>query len=396
MSLPTSFDMEDENAPLDQQEDETDLASEELGDLNSAVLYNTDWTVGTILDQMRRNLIRVNPQFQRRNAWDEVRKSRLIESLMLGLPVPNIVLAEAHDENGRHFLVIDGKQRLLSIADFQSQDNPLTLRDLTISRELEGFNYERIQSDVFLAKKLPAYENQPIRTIVIRNWPSERFLYTIFYRLNSGSLPLSPQELRKALHPGKFLDYLEEYISRSNLLSGLFSMQAPDRRMRDAELVLRFIAFDLFYPEKYGSSFKNFMDNAVKYFNDDWNNRQQEADRCLSRLETAVTNTVIVFGERDAFKKWNGSTYERRVNRAVFDAVARYFCEDGLRDVLQEKKEDIQSEFKRICAEDENFRRSIEQTTKTPIATATRIDSWGLALSAILGREFTPPTRRLK
>lgn len=385
---------EEEFAPRDQQEDETDLFSEETGDLNQSVLFNTDWTVGTIIDQIKKGNISLDPQFQRRNAWDSGRKSRLIESLMLGLPVPNIVLAEVKGHKGK-FIVIDGKQRLLSIMEFCDENNPLPLSELTLRQNLEGKTRDDIEADPALAPALTEFDNQSIRTIVIRNWPSEKFLYVIFYRLNSGSLPLSPQELRKALHPGEFLDYLEKYLENGGGVAKVLPQGTLDRRMRDSELALRYVAFELFYPEKYGSSFKAFLDDAVKYFNSDWKSKIVELDKVLKKQDRAVDAALAVFGPRDVFRKWNGTTFEKRINRAVFDVICRYFDDDATINAAKAKKEAVADGFKTLCEGNDEFRRSIEQTTKTPLATETRMRLWGETLAKIIGKQFDKASVRL-
>lgn len=81
------------------------------------VVYSRDWTIATIINQIEQKNIDLNPKFQRRNAWDDTRRSMLIESLVTGLPVPEIVLAE-DPKKRKAFIVIDGKQRLLTIAGF--------------------------------------------------------------------------------------------------------------------------------------------------------------------------------------------------------------------------------------------------------------------------------------
>src|SRR5688572_31805505 len=101
----------------DVTESEDDLEAIDPSILGQAVVFGTDWTAATLIDQLRRGNIKLDPIFQRRDAWDSKRKSRFIESIVLGLPIPQIVLAEARDDRGS-FLVIDGKQRLLSLQQF--------------------------------------------------------------------------------------------------------------------------------------------------------------------------------------------------------------------------------------------------------------------------------------
>ena len=255
---PDSF---QEFAPIDQQEEESDLPKEKMGDPSQSVLFNTDWTVSTIVQQIERGNIKLNPDFQRRSAWDIKRRSHLIESLVIGLPIPNIVLAESKEFRGQ-FMVIDGKQRLSTMYDFISDksENGFALKGLTIRDDLNDVDFKGLT--VAYPQDSNFLENAPIRTVVIRNWPTEYFLYVIFDRLNSGSLPLSPQELRRALQPGPFLNELDEYLSKSAAAKGALGWSVPDRRMRDSELVLRYVAFERSYP-KYDGDFKEFLDEPV-------------------------------------------------------------------------------------------------------------------------------------
>jgi hypothetical protein len=102
------MDNEETLIPDDQQEDENDISSPIS--FKDAVVLNADWTIETIHLQINKGNIDLQPGFQRRVAWNDVRKSRLLESIIVGMPVPNIVLAENKDHRGR-FIVIDGKQR---------------------------------------------------------------------------------------------------------------------------------------------------------------------------------------------------------------------------------------------------------------------------------------------
>jgi uncharacterized protein with ParB-like and HNH nuclease domain len=199
--------------PQDQQEDADDLWSEERPTQFSAVVTATDWTTQTILSQLHKGNIELNPNFQRRDAWKAPRKSQFIESLLLGIPVPQLVLAERKEKRGS-YIVIDGKQRLLSLSQFTSTDESrfrsFRLTALHIRHELNGKSFHDLETDVELEDALTSFENQTIRTVVIRNWDNESFLYEVFLRLNTGSVQLSPQELRQALHPGPFSSFVDE------------------------------------------------------------------------------------------------------------------------------------------------------------------------------------------
>ncbi len=105
--------------------------------LGQAVVFGTDWTAATLIDQLRRGNIKLDPIFQRRDAWNPERKSRFIESIVLGLPVPQIVLAEDKSDRGS-FLVIDGKQRLLSLQQFAGITNDPTQSALALQKRTKA------------------------------------------------------------------------------------------------------------------------------------------------------------------------------------------------------------------------------------------------------------------
>lgn len=119
--------------------------------VSKAVLWSTDWTIETIFSQLTKGNIELNPEFQRREAWNDEKKSLFIESILIGLPIPQIVLAERKDRPGS-YLVIDGKQRLLTLRKFcaNSKDKafiPFGLKGLTIRSDLNGSTLEDLNSN---------------------------------------------------------------------------------------------------------------------------------------------------------------------------------------------------------------------------------------------------------
>jgi hypothetical protein len=111
--------MENEDIFIEEEgeESESDLGKQDASFYSRAVIWGTDWTAETIISQLRKKNIDLSPQFQRRDAWSNSKKSKFIESLILGMPVPPIILAERKDKKNS-YIVIDGKQRLLSIMQF--------------------------------------------------------------------------------------------------------------------------------------------------------------------------------------------------------------------------------------------------------------------------------------
>ncbi len=383
-------DYQDEEALI--QEDASALLA---GKNYDAVVTATDWTVETLISQLKKGNIKLDPSFQRRDAWTAKRKSEFIESLFLGLPVPQVVLAESKDRKGS-YIVLDGKQRLLTLRQFSatSQDpefKQLRLSGLALRPDLNNLSMVDAVQNFTIEDDLRFFENQTIRTVVLRNWPSEDYLYLVFLRLNSGSLPLSPQELRQVVSPGRFTNFATTFTSNSASVMGLFnSNQEPDFRMRDVELSIRYFGL-VNYLEGYTGNLKLFLDETSQKLNDEWNNLEKEVIKQGLELENAIEFTWKVFSD-DAFRKWNGKNFERRFNRAVFDVMVYFFREKDIRTKAIEKNQAVIDAFKKLCDESSSFRTSIETTTKSIGALSTRLELWGQTLARILNIEIATPT----
>jgi hypothetical protein len=371
----------DEAIPYDQQEDEGDFSGPIS--FKDAVVVNTDWTIETINLQINKGNIDLQPGFQRRIAWDDVRKSRLIESIIVSVPVPNIVLAENQTYRGK-FIVIDGKQRLVSINEFL--EGRFSLKGLDIRRDLINKDINSIPQD-----DRDYLENATLRTSLIRNWRDQNFLYTIFFRLNSGSLPLSPQELRRAMFGGHLLSAIDTFLIGSNNFQRLFGRDL-DRRMRDSELVLRFIAFEL-AATSYRGDFRGFLDAITSHFESNWMNEVARAQFCFERLDLALGFCFELFGN-NAFKKWVGDSYERVINRAIFDCLTRFFSDEDIVIAARQNQQQVILAYQDLCL-NADFRSSIEKTTKSMTSFKTRINMWGSALAACLTKQYNSQTMRI-
>lgn len=384
---------DEDDSPTEQQEGLEDLG--EAGHRYEAVINQADWTVETIIQQINKGNIELNPDFQRREAWRAARKSQYIESLIINVPVPQIVLAERRDKRGT-FIVIDGKQRLLALKQFYAnpkeklnkQFKPYKLSDLTIRTDLNGLDINALSTELEHETDYNALSNSTIRTAVIRNWDDENFLYTVFLRLNTGSVPLSPQELRQALHPGEFVKFVDTYSAASKQIHDILGISGPDPRMRDAELVIRYFAFRNFL-QTYTGNLKPLLDKTAKHFNKAWLSEQPTIQSQKRDFEEAITSTTKIFPGKHAFRKWNGKTYEKSLNRAVFDIMMYYFSDDAARKAAVQKSDAVQAAFKNKCLE-EAFKSSIEGTTKSIEAIYTRLREWGEALASV-GVPVQPP-----
>lgn len=368
----------------------------ELEEIAGIVVAGTDWTTATILDQLVRENIQLNPRFQRRDAWNITRKSRFIESIILGFPIPQIVLASNEKERGK-FIVLDGKQRLLTILQFygrsETPNNNFALKDLEFRPDLNGCTHNKLENDLRFSDLLIPLDNQTIRTTLIRNWQTENFLYKIFLRLNVENTPLSPQELRQALHPGDFINFLDDYSIKSPALRKILKSKNPDFRMRDVELLLRYVAFHYFL-STYRSNLKAFLDKTCETLNKNWKIQADDVRHTVVQFDKAVETTISIFGEKNFSRMWlsNSNTYRVQFNRAILDVMVFYFSDDIIRNAAEKNKMAVENAFKELCSLPQNgFREAVEGTTKNIRETYTRFSLWGKALSDVLDIKFNVP-----
>jgi hypothetical protein len=308
--------------------------------------------------------------------------------------VPQIILAEEKGKKGS-FVVIDGKQRLLTLRQFSARPEgddfeQLRLTGLSDQPELNGLTYTALQQDEQFAGKLNIFDNQTIRTVVIRSWKDERYLYSVFLRINTGSVQLSPQELRQALHPGPFSDFIDDVSVDHIGVKRLLKLRDPDFRMRDVELVLRYFAY-LNFAHEYDGDLKQFLDNTTKNMNGDWLHMAGRLHEQAIELDNALTRVREIFNDRNEVRKWNGRMYEKRINRAVFDIMSYYFSDPQIREASKGREKRIEDEFKRLCEVDRPFLASIEQTTKSREANRVRFSTWARVLSKVLERGVESP-----
>ena len=358
----------------DGEENEEEL-NIDLSKFNQAGIWGTDWTTETMARQLEKGNIDLNPSFQRRDAWSEQEKSRLIESLMLGFPVPPIILAE-NKQKKNSYLVIDGKQRLLSIRRFYSNVSEkefkaknlkekdafkqLKLKGLDILKDFNGKTYSQMQ--VENTEYINNLDNQSIRTIVIKNWPDEAFLYTVFLRLNTGSKKLSPQELRQALKPGAFMNFLDDETANSTAIKDMLNNKGADPRMKDIELALRFFAFKCF-PDKYKGNLKEFLDYTCENLNGNWEEKEYIIRDMFAELEKSIVFLKDLFAPDAAFSRYTDGKCNGRFNRSIYEILTYYFSIKEVRIAVEKKKEEFVNKFVELN-DNQEFVYAVSNTTK--------------------------------
>lgn len=254
------------------------------------------------------------PKFQRKYVWDRHRASRLIESFLIGLPVPPVFLLELKD---RRMLVIDGLQRLRTIHGFFNErfggelDGQGAKEFRLVSVNKSGRLHGRTFSGMDLDDRR-ALENSVLRAIIIRQMhPDDNpvVVHDLFERLNTGGMNLRDQEVRHCIYSGKLNDLINELNGISEWRS-LLKSPRQDKRMRDAELILRYVAL-LHNGDDYKKPMKAFLSSYM-------HKNRDPPDAFIREERSRFVRACGILGDRLGSLPLNGGN---RVNPSVFDAV---------------------------------------------------------------------------
>ena len=225
---------------LSQEEDNDDEPYETdrlIYDPEKINIFTKEPTIEQLLRRIDEEALDLAPDFQRHaNIWRDGAKSRLIESILIRIPLPAFYI-DATDED--KWLVVDGLQRLSALKQFMS-DKTLRLCELEYLTNLDGKTYDEIERRY----QRRIQETQVTVYLIEKGTPPE-VKYNIFKRINTGGLPMTPQELRHALNPGKATKFLAKLATSNEFEQVTNLSKLRKMRMDDREFILGFLAFTL-------------------------------------------------------------------------------------------------------------------------------------------------------
>lgn len=357
---PTDVEREDTDEGVDQITSPFDPEHIDIETRNS--------TVDLLLSRLRNEMIDLAPDFQRRaGIWTDEKQSRLIESLLLRIPIPSFYAAEQKDGS---WAIVDGIQRLTSIARFLDAETvnapPLRLKGLEYLLNFAGAGFHDLSGKLQIRLR----ETEVVVHVIRRGTP-EPVMFNVFARINTGGEPLTRQEIRHALIPGRARALLAELAESEEFRTATGHSVVGDR-MADREMVLRFLAFRLIPPEGYRTGdFDGFLAEAMHRIN-----RLEPVDEDHLRYEftSAMTAAQTIFGSH-AFRKFRaGQQRKSPINKALFETIAVNLAglSDGQHNRLREL--DALDAFADLM-EDTEFERSISVATGDPKKVRKRFDA---------------------
>lgn len=361
--------MSDEK-PLVEQDPSVDLRDPDEVTIRDrkVVTQNYDLAVDSLVDQIKGNTIFLRPlsdrpDFQRKYVWKDDFASKLIESILLNIPIPPCYLSQNEEFE---LDVIDGQQRLFSVYRFVT--NQFALTSLDVLTELNGKRFFEIPS-----RSQRQIKTHSLRCVLITNESHPEVKFNVFERLNTNTVPLNQQELRNCIFRGSLNNLLKSISHEAKWLEVL-GKKAPDNRMRDEELILRFFAFQIGGLDGYKTPQKYWLNETarkgMKFSSAEIQNLQQ-------KWTLALENSLIWNTASTCFRRPGGKI----INKALFDLVM-YQASKITEVQAMASKDTVQSKIQLLLSDvtfDDLISRAVDHTSRTK----TRFSKWDAAFAGV-------------
>lgn len=311
--------LEKKGITIERENDEDYLAEEPGVDLfipAEVKIGQMSLNISNLMERLENDEIELAPEFQRNgNLWSYGQQSRLIESLMLKIPIP-VFYFDASDEE--RWVVIDGRQRLTAFRNYLV-GTPSENGEGWIKKRLEGLQYLRDLNGLTFDELPRQYSRRIKETSVIaytvEKGTPDAVVFNIFQRINTGGVPLSPQEIRQALCHGKATDLIGHMAESPEFIMAT-QKAISSERMMDREYATRFLAFtELDFRTQYKGNIDNFLRYALRTVNG------YDIER-IKKIEEDFRQIMLycakIFG-RLAFRKYNENGRRGPMNKAIFE-----------------------------------------------------------------------------
>lgn len=305
-----------------EQEHETFSAHEPF-DPASISLSSKVVALDAVLRRLKNSTIRLAPDFQRNYVWNVERKSLLIESMMLRIPLPMFYVSEDRDGIWE---VVDGLQRLTTIRDFvlgpDGDGKGFSLKGLEFWGELfNGKNFFQIEHRSRMPRVINNLMEAELSFTIINPDTPEKVKRNIFKRINTGGMRLSMQEIRHALYQGTSTELLKQMVAAS-AYKRIVGKTVKDSRMAGRELTLRFLSFHMRGYMNFKGDMDTFLSDTMRYINGEIRLEPllvpYDENRVLRDFGIGLLRSYAIFGEH-AFRRSKFGDRKTPINKSLFD-----------------------------------------------------------------------------
>jgi hypothetical protein len=321
----------------------------------------------SLIKRMQSDPIRIDldTEFQRRgNLWDETAQSRLIESLLVRIPLPAFYFDGTNDDNWK---VVDGLQRLTTLKRFII-DKKLHLQNLEFLEKFDGCGFDDLP--LYLQTRI---EETHITVYIINPGTPKDVKYNIFKRINTGGLMLTSQEIRHALNQGIPADFIKEMADLPEFHKATHGYLKDHKRMEDRDFVTRFVSF-------YQEGYEHYRSELDEFLNDSMGKliylSVEERQQIKTNFSRAMDGAHQLFGKYAFRKRDKTEGRKHPLNKALFDTWAVNLArlpEKELENLIK-NKDVVTDKFIDLITNDDNFFKAISAGTGKINAVKTRFE----------------------
>lgn len=311
----------------------------------------------------------IDPDFQRNSVWSIKQKSELIESVIMGIPLPLIYLAE--NEDGM-LVVVDGRQRLTTF--FEFLDNKFKLKDLKILPQINGMNLNELDESKMYSRYVTMIEDTQLVVQIIKYPTSDRVRFDIFDRVNRGGTPLNKQEMRNALYQGNATRLLNKLAVMDSFQKATGNAISP-KHMKDKYIILRALSFYLLLHGElkdrnqriltYRSDMEELLGIGMKYFNAATRHQLYDIEVLF---DYTMKKSYQCLGE-NGFRIPSDNKIRRPISMTLFETLFYYFT-------LFDTKTDMEKMHRGVdeLLKDEEYLKSLQHSVDSSVNVKLRFD----------------------
>ena len=362
------------------EQEELELSDDES---RKIVWQAKDFSIREFASMLNDGDLDLQPEYQRKYVATKKIASKLIESILMDVPIPVIYLAEEKDGT---YSVIDGQQRLTSFLSFISEKYPngesFKLTGLKVLKELNRKLFSELSNE-----EKNKIRKTTLHTIVIKKESNEDVKFAIFERLNTGSIKLNEDEIRNTVYRGNYINLLSE-LEENKTFHEVVQKENFKRRMFYRGMILRFLALSEKSYLNYQPSMKQFCNKELR---DNRNLNEEKAEEYRKRFLHCIDLVKVVFGTT-AFRRYASASKEKekgnwtttRINMALFDIQMCGFVNYSKNEVLN-KADYIREAILEMMANNQAFIDSILIQTSNKEVLKKRFKIWLEKLDEIIG-----------
>ncbi|HFK5526618.1 TPA: DUF262 domain-containing protein [Elizabethkingia anophelis] len=314
-----------------------------LNDLDMSV---EQFSVFEYLRQKDKGKIITQPDFQRNLVWPSKSKSKFIESILLNFPIPFIYLNEVIEKKGNtaesKYMIIDGLQRTSTLEEFYK--NKFALNNLDATPKYNDHTFEMLP-DILKSK----FEDKKLNIFILKPSTPMEVVYDLFNRINTGGTQLNRQEVRNCIFIGQSTRLLKE-LSEQEYFKKAISYGVSPIRMKDRELILRYIAFNYFdFKNKYEGNLSGFIENAMKGINR-WD--EKKIENLKNDFKRVMEWTYKIWAD----KSFRIPTEKTRgtINMAIFETIC-YSISHMSDDFINKNKATLKKNYSKLITNETYF-----------------------------------------